>query len=232
MPSQGQQQTGRERNTQGCRAGEESERHLLRRAPPSSSPNSIWSSFQFPLHHWISRRRWPSVTARDRRPAQGVLLMCPRGSPQKGASTSPSLSLTAIGNYFRAEIGVERAGLFPPIVPRRHCLILPREEWLLWRRHDSCSVETPDSSHTHATDMPGSGKALTPELPSSLGLQCDPALRGPKRHCSLLSTLYPGVLIGCLQRQMGLPPYFQAASAIPEGIRLFSPRLSCPLCCL
>lgn len=61
----------------------------------------------------------------------GFLLVCPRGSPRKGASTSPSLYLTAIGNYFKGEVGVERAGLFPPVVPRRYCLILPCEAWLL-----------------------------------------------------------------------------------------------------
>lgn len=195
MPSQGQQQTGREWNTQGRRTGEESERHLLRKSSPSSSPNFIWASsvcsaLKFPLYHWISRRIWTSVMAWDRRPAQGILLVCPHGSPHKGASTSPCLSLTAIGSYFRGEVGVERAGLFPPIVPRRPCPIPPREEWLLWRRHDSRSVETPDSSHTYATNMPGSDKALTPELPCSWGLQCDPACT-ERTKVSFQSPLHP-----------------------------------------
>lgn len=82
---------------------------------------------------------------------------------------------------------------------------------------------------TLATNTPGRDKALTPELPCSLGLQCDPCLHC---HFSLLSTLHPGVLIECLHRQTGLPPHFQAASAIPEGVRLFSSRLPCPPCCL
>lgn len=80
-------------------------------SPPSSSPYTIFASpdclaHKFLLHRWILRMWTSVIMASDGRPVWGFLLVCPRGSMQKGAGASPSLSLTARGNYFRSVVGV------------------------------------------------------------------------------------------------------------------------------